>query len=221
MVALAGRFAIHNMFTMNAIANPPRNAESTQPETTNQAPRPLMSALMVLIGVVLRFPFAFKPPNFSMVGGMSLFAGARYPLWQALGIPLLVMVVSDIWLAVALNYEPFNPFVYGSFAVYIALGRLLRHTKNPLTISAMSVLASLQFFFITNFGFWYMGIGTPNAPFPATATGLLASYVAGLPFIGFTLAGDLGFAAVLFGAHAYANATLTARAKATAEVDAV
>src|SRR5262245_2175604 len=205
------------MFRMNALENPPRRAQSATPDSTHEARRPLASALMVLAGILLRYPLAIKPPNFSMVGGMSLFAGARYPLWQALGIPLIVMVVSDIWLAVVFDFKPFNPFVYGSFAIYVMLGRLLRHTKSPLSISAMSILGSLQFFLITNFGSWYMGIGTANALYPPTVAGLMQSYVAGLPFISFTLAGDLGFAAVLFGAHSLAQATLGARTNVTAE----
>jgi hypothetical protein len=215
--SLDGFLPIHNMFPMNAIENPPRHAELAQSNTAHQKLRPLASVLMMLAAVFLRYPLAIKPPNFTMVGGMSLFVGARYPLWQALGIPLLVMMVSDIWLAVVFDFKPFNPFVYGSFAVYVALGRLLRDAKNPLSIGAMSVIGSMQFFLITNFGSWYMGIGKPNALYEPTFSGLLQSYVAGLPFIAFTLAGDLGFAAVLFGAHAYARAFLTARAKATAE----
>ena len=38
--------------------------------------------------------------------------------------------------------------------------------------------------------------------YPLTADGLVACYVAGLPFLGYTLLGDLGFTAAVFAAEA-------------------
>lgn len=194
---------------MNAIINQsetPKSAMNTDQANVNPTPRPLSSALMMLAGIVSRFPTTIKPPNFTMVGGTSLFAGARYPLWQALCIPLVVMAISDIWLKLIFNFEMFNRFVYGSFVIYVLLGRLLRKTQSPLKISTVSIFGSLQFFLITNFGVWYMGIGSPNAIYEPTLLGLLTCYAAALPFLAFTMAGDLGFAAVLFGAHAFVTA---------------
>ena len=37
-------------------------------------------------------------PNFTPVGGLGLFAGARMRLWQALAVPLAVRAVSDLVL---------------------------------------------------------------------------------------------------------------------------
>jgi Family of unknown function (DUF6580) len=206
-LADAARF--HTMVPMNAIINQSEGTKTAMTTNqTNPAPRPLSSALMMLAGIVLRYPARIKPPNFTMVGGMSLFAGARYPLWQALGLPLIVMLISDMWLKLMFDFKPFNWFVYGSFVVYVLLGRLLRKTQSPLKIGSLSVLASLQFFLITNFGVWYMGIGRPTAIYEPNLLGLLTCYAAALPFLAFTVAGDLGFAAVLFGAHAFATADL-------------
>ena len=60
------------------------------------------------------------------------------------------------------------------------------------------MIASLQFFLVTNFGVWLMW-----SMYPHTPTGLLGCYEAGLPFFRNQLVGDLGFAAVLFGLHAW------------------
>jgi len=73
---------------------------------------------------------------------------------------------------------------------------LVRNTRSPARIAAVSLIASLQFFLITNFGMWYSYNFYPHTP-----AGLIECYVAGLPFLGFTVGGDLGFAAVLFGAY--------------------
>lgn len=198
---------------MNAIINQSpnvTNAMTTDQTNASPTPRPLSSTLMMLAGIVLRYPTTIKPPNFTMVGGMSLFAGARYPLWQALCLPLVVMLISDVWLKLIFDFKPFNWFVYGSFIIYVLLGRLLRKTQSPMKIGTLSVLASVQFFLITNFGVWYMNLGSPTATYEPTLLGLLTCYAAALPFLAFTMAGDLGFAAVLFGAHAYATADIPA-----------
>ncbi len=195
---LADDIAIHTMVPMNTTAALPQEVKPAMSQE-QPTPGPLKSVVTMLAGIVLRYPAAIKPPNFTMVGGMSLFAGARYPLWQALAIPLAVMAISDMWLKLLFNYHPFNWFVYGSFAVYVLLGRLLRRTQSPLKIGTVSLLASLQFFLITNFGVWYSGIGRPDAMFEPNLAGLLACYAMALPFMAFSIAGDLGFAAILFG----------------------
>ncbi|MDX1666478.1 MAG: DUF6580 family putative transport protein, partial [Saprospiraceae bacterium] len=58
-----------------------------------------------------------------------------------------------------------------------------------------SLLASVVFFLITNFGVW---AGSPL--YPPTAEGLAACYIAGIPFFWNTLLGDLFFTGALFGA---------------------
>ena len=63
---------------------------------------------------------------------------------------------------------------------------------------AGGVLASVQFFLVTNFGEWVR----PESMYPPTLTGLVDCYVLGLPFFGFTLVGDLCFSALLFGTYA-------------------
>jgi hypothetical protein len=56
----------------------------------------------------------------------------------------------------------------------------------------------VQFYLITNFFVWLHA----SSVYPHTAAGLLACYVAALPFFGYTVLGDLFYSAVLFGAYA-------------------
>src|SRR5262249_28719084 len=149
--------------------------------------------------------------NCTPVGGVSLFAGARLRWWYAYAVPLALMVGTDLLLWVVHGFDPAyslwhisRPIVYGSFLLYVVIGRWLCDTESPWRIGTAAVLGSLQFFLLTNFAVWLMPIllSSPASLYTPDLQGLLACYVAGLPFYGWTLLGDLGFTALLFGAHA-------------------
>ena len=161
--------------------------------------RPLALAL-TLTGALLRLiPHL---PNISPVGGFSLFAGARLRGWQAYSIPLIIIVVTDPIMGRILGYPSYTlvtPFVCGSLLVYVWIGSHLRRTENPWRIGGAAFLGSVQFFLITNFGLWLSGISV----FPLTPSGLMACYIAGLPYFGRTMISDLAYAGLLFGLHAW------------------
>ena len=148
------------------------------------------------------------PPNFAPVGGMSLFAGARLRGWQAYAIPLLLMAATDPLLSTTRGFSAFNlgtPFIYASFLINVWIGRrFLQKTESPWRIAAAAPVCSLQFFLITN-AVWFQIAGT----YPHTWSGFVASYVAALPFFGWTLAGDLFYTAVLFSLQAWLVRTLS------------
>jgi hypothetical protein len=166
-----------------------------------------LALLACLLAAVLRlFPLEW---NFAPVGALALFAGARLRGWLAYALPLALLVLTDALLAHRHGYPflyPGTPFVYGSFLLNVLLGRLLRHTENPLDIGATSLCASVQFFVVTNFGVWLTSAlifpGDPHS-YPPTLAGLMTCYEMGIPFYRGTLAGDLLFTALFFGAHAW------------------
>ncbi len=171
--------------------------------------RPLSLTLTILSGCGRLVP---HPPNFTPVGGMSLFAGARLPGWQAYLVPLAMMAITDPLLALLFGtpgYTRLSPFIYASFMINVWIGRtLLARSENPVRIGAAAFLCSLQFFLISNFAVW-MG----SAFYAHSASGLIGCYSAALPFFGRTLGGDLFFSAVLFGLHSW----LSRRVAATTE----
>jgi hypothetical protein len=57
--------------------------------------------------------------------------------------------------------------------------------------------SSVLFFVLTNFGVWAF-----DALYPKTLEGLMACYVAAIPFFRNTLLGDLSYTVVLFGGFA-------------------
>jgi hypothetical protein len=158
----------------------------------NHTRRPLATGLTVLGAVARLLPHA---PNFTPVGSMSLFGGARLRGWQAYLLPLVLMAATDPLVG---GYSVATPWVYASFLISVWLGRYLRGSENALRIGAVCAVASAQFFAVTNFGMW-LGTGM----YPHTASGLALCYVNAIPFFGRTLAGDLLYTGALFGLHAW------------------
>jgi hypothetical protein len=162
-------------------------------------------------------PHALRPPNVVPIGAMGLYGGARYPLWQALLMPLLPLFLSDLALRYFLRVRAFDslmtPLVYGSYCVYVILGRLLlRKSRSPGRIALVSAICSVQFYLITNFGVWYKW-----DLYPHTFAGLIACYAAGLRYLTFTVGGDLGFCAAMFAVHEWVKAYVTEEEELPAE----
>jgi hypothetical protein len=170
---------------------------------TNNNWRPAALSLTVLGAVARLLP---HPPNFAPVGATSLFAGARLPRWQAYLVPLALMAVTDPILSPLYGFRPFNKFLlftYLSFLISVWLGRRLRNTESISRIAAVTVVNSIQFFLITNFGSWLW-----FQTYPRTTAGLASCYVAAIPFFGWTLASDVLYTAVLFGLYAWLSRTV-------------
>ena len=134
------------------------------------------------------------PPNFTPIGAMALFSGAylgRKPL--ALAAPLGALFLSDM----VLGFYAGMTFVYVSVALTVLIGWALTVRRSIVRVGIAAVASSALFFVLTNFGMWlFSGI------YPRTADGFIACYVAAIPFFQNSLAGDLFFAAVLFGGFA-------------------
>jgi hypothetical protein len=130
--------------------------------------------------------------NFAPVGAIALFGGVylgkRYALW----LPLIIMMVSDVFL----GYHSLILLTWGSFALIAMLGLWLRNHKNIPNIVVGTVTGSLLFFFITNFGVWAF-----TGMYAKSFAGLVQCYVMAVPFFRNTLASDLFYVAAFFGAY--------------------
>ena len=152
--------------------------------------RPLALAAVILLAAASRL--LPHPPNFTPIGAIALFGGAHLrERWLAFIVPLAAMALSDL----VIGWHRLVPLVYGSFALTVVIGMWLRDRKSVWPITAAAALASsVLFFVLTNFGVWAFG-----AMYPKTLPGLVATYVAAIPFFRNTVAGDLFYTAVLFG----------------------
>src|ERR1700704_5935358 len=154
--------------------------------------RPVALSLTVLGAIARLLP---HPPNFAPVGATSLFSGARLPVWQAYLVPLALMAVTDPILSAFYGvpaFSRFQLFSYVSFVIGVWLGRFLRNTESVKRIAGVTLLNSVQFFLLTNLGSWLWFQGYPQTP-----GGLMACYIAALPFFGWTLLSDCSYTAVL------------------------
>jgi len=171
-------------------------------KTYHSHPSLWLIALFVLAAAAIRVIFSYFPAlsNFSPVAAMALFGG--YYLRNkrmAFSLTMLIMLLSDVALELAFRlhlrefpgFHPAMPYVYIGFFAVVMIGGLLKNTK-PLTLIGGSLLSSLIFFLLSNFGVWMTG------SYPASPEGLTACYVAAIPFFRYTLIGDLFFVGAMF-----------------------
>ena len=174
----------------------------------------MISFAFVIIGVLIRL--VPHLPNFAPISAIAIFAGANLKKRTALIVPILTMFLSD-YLLLYINPYSSNPlnfhilysplailypgigFVWGSFILSGLIGISLRGRQKPQYILLASLLASVQFFLITNFGVWMSGM------YARGLNGILESYLMGLPFFRWTLLGDLFYTVSFFGLYNFAN----------------
>lgn len=153
-------------------------------------------------------PFGIRPPNLAPVGATGVYGGSKLPFWAAIAMPLGIMAVSDTILNVMRGDEGFNPFVYVSIAMYVCISRLmLRRTSTTRRVAFATVLGSLQFFLLTNLGTWIHEATRTNGIYSADIAGLTTCFVKALPFLTFTVVGDLGFSLLFLGVHEWLAAS--------------
>jgi hypothetical protein len=157
-------------------------------------------AILLVGGVFGRFA-CLDIPNFQPTGAVALFAGFYFAQRRlALLVPLAVMAISNLSLDSYLSWGQMI-VVYAAFLWPVLLGRHLLQAQpanaSPAIRWGICLTApSLVFFLATNFGVWlFSGI------YPHTPAGFSECYWLALPFYGYSLAGDLVFAPILFGVY--------------------
>src|SRR5712692_6157405 len=160
---------------MNTHMNNDRNAPISQKEILLY--RTLLALALIVLAAALRI--APHPWNFTPVGAMALFSGAVLKDRRlAFLFPLLALFVGDIFI----GFHKLIPIVYTSFLINVAIGLWLRDRRTPARIGLATLLGAEQFFLVTNFAVW-QALGS----YPHNASGLIACYIAGLPFFWNTL----------------------------------
>jgi hypothetical protein len=137
------------------------------------------------------------PPNLASVTAVALFGGAYlYERRLAFLVPMAALFLSDL----VLGFYSRMWVVYGSFALVVCIGLLLHRRRTPAAIASAALASSILFFVLTNFGVWVFG-----SLYPKTMEGLLACYVAAIPFFQNTIMGDALYTTVLFGGFSLAE----------------
>lgn len=172
--------------------------------------RPFAIGLTMLSALGRLVPHA---PNVTPLGGSCLFAGSRVSGLLAYLLPLAVMLATDPFVG---GYTAASPVIYAAFLINVWIGRTLVREASARRVGLAAFLCSAQFFVLTNFAVWAIGVARHSSLFQPGVAGLLACYAAALPFWGRTLAGDLLFSGALFGMYALLNSRLQLRQTAAA-----
>ncbi len=156
------------------------------------------------------------PANFAPISAMALFGAAYYNKKQyAFVIPIVTMFLCDLFFNNVVYSSMFDGFVFfypGSLFTYISfiaiafIGFGLLKKVNIKNILISSLLASITFFLISNFGTWISGL----MPYSKDFAGLISCYVAGLPFFKTGLLGDLFYCGMMFGLFELAQSRVPA-----------
>src|SRR5438105_1599643 len=144
-------------------------------------PRLAVVTLMILAAALTRL--IPHPPNMASVTAVALYGGAYFPDKRlAFVVPLAALFLSDLILGFYAHME----VVYASFVLIVCIGLWLQVRRTPIRIAAAALLSSGLFFLVTNLGVWALG-----SLYPKTMGGLVACYVAAIPFFTNTLQGDV------------------------------
>lgn len=162
--------------------------------------------IMMIIGACARL--IPHMPNFSPTESLAIF-GAAYLGRNILAyiFPMITMYITDLVINNTIarpyfpdhegmvlwsNYMLFNALAIVSI-VFFTTNMLQKITLKNVFLSAIA--SSIIFFLITNFG----ALWSPTSLYTKDLSGLMTSYVAGLPFFRTTLLANLLFTGVIFG----------------------
>jgi vitamin B12 transporter len=138
------------------------------------------------------------PPNFTPMVPLALFSGAYFTSRRASYlVPLAAMLISDVGLAWMYGYALLSPMrliIYATFALITWAGSFLKNRVKAIPVLGYTLGGALVFHLISNFAVWATG-----RMYPLTLEGLLACYIASIPFFNTLLAGSLTYGILLFG----------------------
>lgn len=148
---------------------------------------------------LLPHPYNFSPiAAMALLGGATMGKTARAFLW-----PLGALFLSDVCFQLFTRVPGFYGWGqllnYGAFALVVWIGMRWLQKISLKRVVITSLAASVLFFVLSNLGVWFFAGGL--APYTADPSGLINTFVLGIPFFANTLIGDLVYSGLLFGAY--------------------
>ena len=162
--------------------------------TLNSPHKTLVGVAVALIALCVVARLLPHPPNFAPATAVAMFGCVFFSRrWHAGAVVVLGMLVGDAFIGFYDTGVMLT--VYASLLMPLVAGRFFGEAK-ALRLGAVGVLSGVGFYLTTNAAVWFF----TNA-YPPTLDGLAASYIAGLPFLKWTVLGNLFYTAVLFGTY--------------------
>jgi hypothetical protein len=156
----------------------------------------MLAYVYLLFAIATRLTLLPHPWNFTPLTAALLYFGARGSRRQ-FWMPLLLLIASDLVLDKYVYNYPFSwdlLLSWGFYAAVLGIGTLLKKDAKRLRIAGAALTGSVTFFLVSNFGVW-----ASTAIYAKTFSGLMNCYAAGIPFFRHTVAGDMLYAAAMFG----------------------
>lgn len=148
----------------------------------------MFATLLVIIAIASRL--LPHTSQFTALLAVSLFAGIYLSRRQALLVPVIVMVVTDI----ILGFHDTMFFTWGSILLISWLGTWVKTRKSLPMVFGGSVASAVIFFIITNFGAWLM-------MYPHTWAGISECYTLAIPFFRSTFVSTIAYSVVLYAGY--------------------
>jgi hypothetical protein len=156
-------------------------------------------AVLIALGVAGRL--LPHPPNFTPMAAIALFAGFIFiKRYMAVVAVISTMLLCDYFAFGSLSASWFGS--KSMFVVYLALlfpivfKNFLQKKLGVLRIFGTAIASSTVFFLATNFAVWAF-----SPMYEKTLEGLVLCYTMAIPFFQNTIAGDLIWSGVIFGAY--------------------
>ncbi|MBU1298090.1 MAG: hypothetical protein KKF20_01155 [Bacteroidetes bacterium] len=131
------------------------------------------------------------PPNVAPITALALFGGVYLDKKHIFVVPIAAMLISDYFL----GFHSEMIWVYASFSAIGLIGLWLRNHQGILTTVGATLVGSILFFVVTNFGVWL----SPFFMYSRDLSGLIQCYLAAIPFFKNTLLGDIFYVGMIFG----------------------
>ena len=164
----------------------------------------IVGVLLVAAGVLSRLLPHFE--NFSPVMAIALFSGVVLSRRVALTVPLLIMMISDIFK----GFHSLMPLTWALFSLMALWGLYLKRNPDAGKLFFSAAGGSVLFFIGSNLGVFFV-----DRMYPMTGEGLLRCFTLALPFFRNSFLGDLFYAAVLFGLFALAKRSVLSSSRSS------
>ena len=160
----------------------------------------LIVILLVVVAAVARIVNAqLHLPNYAPLIALSVFAGAvvKDKKWLAFLVPVFGQLLADVYFSLFTNIPGFYSisgmvFNYGALVAATWIGS--RIVLKPMNALFATFGGTVLFFIISNFGFFLEGWNTYSV------SGLIKTYVDGIPFFKYTFEGNMICGVAVFSA---------------------
>ena len=156
---------------------------------------------IIIVGVLTRL--IPHPPNFTPILSFALLSSVYSKNNLGILVPVSIMVISDFYLGT----HGAMVWVYSALFIIYLIGYFFIKDISFKNILVGSVVGSLMFFIVTNFGVWLIG-------YPKSLAGFAQCYIAAIPFYKNTLLSSIFYSAIIHGCYIFvANKILVLESK--------